>query len=85
MTAVAWHPFVEGLLAFGTEEGRVGLYEVFSARHAVYAACASAGVVGLSWRPTAAAGYAEYQPASPESTASVINSTGDICRQSTTL
>ncbi|KAF7655287.1 hypothetical protein LDENG_00058260 [Lucifuga dentata] len=30
VTALAWHPKKEGSLAFGTDDGKVGIYEVFS-------------------------------------------------------
>eukprot|EP00854_Cymbomonas_tetramitiformis_P021222 gene21222-25500_t len=50
VTAVAWHPTEEGLLAFGTDVGRVGVYEVFSQRHAVYTSCHAGCVTGLAWR-----------------------------------
>ncbi|XP_070198207.1 gem-associated protein 5-like, partial [Littorina saxatilis] len=30
VTALAWHPSKEGLLGFGTEDGRVGVYDVLS-------------------------------------------------------
>lgn len=30
MTAVAWHPAVEGRLAFGTDEGRVGIFDTLN-------------------------------------------------------
>ncbi|XP_026183868.1 gem-associated protein 5 isoform X2 [Mastacembelus armatus] len=30
VTALAWHPAKEGSLAFGTDDGKVGIYEVFS-------------------------------------------------------
>ncbi|TNN69118.1 Gem-associated protein 5 [Liparis tanakae] len=30
VTALAWHPRKEGALAFGTDDGKVGIYEVFS-------------------------------------------------------
>ncbi|CAK6979066.1 gem-associated protein 5 [Scomber scombrus] len=30
VTALAWHPKREGSLAFGTDDGKVGIYEVFS-------------------------------------------------------
>jgi hypothetical protein len=33
VTAVCWHPRQEGLLAFGTAEGRVGVYDVFAVRN----------------------------------------------------
>ncbi|XP_023818197.1 gem-associated protein 5 isoform X2 [Oryzias latipes] len=32
VTALAWHPQKEGTLSFGTEDGKVGIYEVFSSR-----------------------------------------------------
>ncbi|XP_076446765.1 gem-associated protein 5-like [Babylonia areolata] len=49
VTAVAWHPTREGWLAFGTEDGRVGVHDVLSHkmptmsntfhRHTVYVLC----------------------------------------------
>ncbi|XP_024921222.1 gem-associated protein 5 isoform X2 [Cynoglossus semilaevis] len=30
VTALAWHPKKEGTLAFGTDDGKVGIYEIFS-------------------------------------------------------
>ncbi|KAI2651116.1 Gem-associated protein 5 [Labeo rohita] len=30
VTALAWHPLKEGSLAFGTDDGKVGIYEVYS-------------------------------------------------------
>ncbi|GAA6066500.1 gem-associated protein 5, partial [Tachysurus ichikawai] len=30
VTALAWHPVKEGSLAFGTDDGKVGIYEVYS-------------------------------------------------------
>jgi len=30
VTALAWHPSVEGLLAFGTDEGRVGIFDTLN-------------------------------------------------------
>ncbi|XP_059207234.1 gem-associated protein 5 isoform X2 [Centropristis striata] len=32
VTALAWHPKKEGSLAFGTDDGKVGIYDVFSNR-----------------------------------------------------
>lgn len=32
VTALAWHPRKEGSLAFGTDDGKVGIYEVFSSK-----------------------------------------------------
>ncbi|KAJ4930287.1 hypothetical protein JOQ06_019292 [Pogonophryne albipinna] len=32
VTALAWHPKKEGSLSFGTDDGKVGIYEVFSNR-----------------------------------------------------
>ncbi|XP_051902291.1 gem-associated protein 5 [Hippocampus zosterae] len=32
VTALAWHPKREGTLSFGTEDGKVGIYEVFSSK-----------------------------------------------------
>ncbi|XP_051955361.1 gem-associated protein 5 [Xyrauchen texanus] len=32
VTALAWHPLKEGSLAFGTDDGKVGIYEVYSNR-----------------------------------------------------
>jgi len=59
VTAVTFHPQREGVLAFGTAEGRVGVYEVFSGKHAAYATSHSAAVTVLVWcrpSPSAAAG-----------------------------
>ncbi|XP_061606965.1 gem-associated protein 5 isoform X2 [Phyllopteryx taeniolatus] len=32
VTALAWHPKREGTLSFGTDDGKVGIYEVFSSK-----------------------------------------------------
>ncbi|KAL4660029.1 gem-associated protein 5 isoform X1 [Arapaima gigas] len=32
VTALSWHPTKEGSLAFGTDDGKVGVYEVFSSK-----------------------------------------------------
>ncbi|KAM4727035.1 gem-associated protein 5 [Anableps anableps] len=32
VTALAWHPKKEGSLAFGTDDGKVGIYDVFSSK-----------------------------------------------------
>ena len=48
--ALAFHPERESLLAFGTEEGRVGVYDVSSQAHASYAARHAAPIMTLSWR-----------------------------------
>ncbi|XP_015254322.1 PREDICTED: gem-associated protein 5 [Cyprinodon variegatus] len=32
VTALAWHPQKEGSLAFGTDDGKVGIYDVFSSK-----------------------------------------------------
>ncbi|RVE64245.1 hypothetical protein OJAV_G00144710 [Oryzias javanicus] len=32
VTALAWHPHKEGSLSFGTEDGKVGIYDVFSSK-----------------------------------------------------
>uniref|UniRef100_A0A8C9WLG2 Gem nuclear organelle associated protein 5 n=1 Tax=Scleropages formosus TaxID=113540 RepID=A0A8C9WLG2_SCLFO len=32
VTALSWHPTKEGSLAFGTDDGKVGIYEVFSSK-----------------------------------------------------
>uniref|UniRef100_A0A8C6T8T1 Gem (nuclear organelle) associated protein 5 n=1 Tax=Neogobius melanostomus TaxID=47308 RepID=A0A8C6T8T1_9GOBI len=32
VTALAWHPQREGALAFGTDDGKVGIYDVFSSK-----------------------------------------------------
>ena len=32
MTAVAWHPEKEGVLAFGTDEGKIGTVDVLHSR-----------------------------------------------------
>jgi gem associated protein 5 len=53
--ALAFHPEREGVLAFGTEEGRVGVYDVFAQSHAAHAARHGAPVMALTWRPLAGA------------------------------
>ena len=35
ITAIAWHPEKEGLLAFGTDEGRIGTVDALHSRYVV--------------------------------------------------
>lgn len=48
--ALAFHPERESLLAFGTEEGRVGVYDVSAQSYASHASRHGAPVMALSWR-----------------------------------
>ena len=48
--ALAFHPERDSLLAFGTEEGRVGVYDVSAQTYAAHAARHGAPVMTLSWR-----------------------------------
>lgn len=48
--ALAFHPQREGVLAFGTEEGRVGVYDVFAQAHVVHDAQHNAPIMALCWR-----------------------------------
>ena len=48
--ALAFHPERESLLAFGTEEGRVGVYDVSAQSYASHAGRHAAPVMTLSWR-----------------------------------
>jgi gem associated protein 5 len=49
VTAVSFHPQRDGVLAFGTAEGRVGVYDVLSGKHAAYAISHRAAVTVLVW------------------------------------
>jgi gem associated protein 5 len=48
--ALAFHPAREGVLAFGTEEGRVGVCDVTSQLQAAHSTRHAAPVMALSWR-----------------------------------
>ena len=48
MTALAWHPEKEGLLAFGTDEGRIGTVDALHSRYVQRATKGYTGLVGDS-------------------------------------
>ncbi|KAM3869078.1 gem-associated protein 5 [Diretmus argenteus] len=52
VTALAWHPTREGSLSFGTDDGKVGIYDVFSNKPPqISATYHSKTVYTLSWGP----------------------------------
>lgn len=52
VTALAWHPLKEGSLAFGTDDGKVGIYEVYSNRPPqISSTYHRRTVYSLSWGP----------------------------------
>ncbi|KAM8972948.1 gem-associated protein 5 isoform 2-T2 [Pelodytes ibericus] len=52
VTALSWHPSKEGSLAFGTDDGKVGIYEVFSSKPPqVSSTYHKKTVYSLSWGP----------------------------------
>ena len=46
---IAWHPYREGLLSFGTEEGRVGIYDVSSGSMNTSSTYHEKPVYSMSW------------------------------------
>ena len=50
LTQLSWHPANDALLAFGLEDGYVGVYDVIRGMHTVSAMYHSAAVLSLSWR-----------------------------------
>uniref|UniRef100_A0A672QUK4 Gem nuclear organelle associated protein 5 n=1 Tax=Sinocyclocheilus grahami TaxID=75366 RepID=A0A672QUK4_SINGR len=52
VTALAWHPLKEGSLAFGTDDGKVGIYEVYSNKPPqISSTYHRRTVYSLSWGP----------------------------------
>ncbi|XP_077402822.1 gem-associated protein 5 isoform X2 [Vanacampus margaritifer] len=52
VTALAWHPKREGTLSFGTDDGKVGIYEVFSNKPPqISSSYHKKTVYSLSWGP----------------------------------
>uniref|UniRef100_A0A671MBV8 Gem-associated protein 5-like n=1 Tax=Sinocyclocheilus anshuiensis TaxID=1608454 RepID=A0A671MBV8_9TELE len=52
VTALAWHPLKEGSLAFGTDDGKVGIYEVYSNKPPqISSTYHHRTVYSLSWGP----------------------------------
>ncbi|KAK9955780.1 hypothetical protein ABG768_015633 [Culter alburnus] len=52
VTALAWHPVKEGSLAFGTDDGKVGVYEVYSNKPPqISSTYHRRTVYSLSWGP----------------------------------
>ncbi|XP_037125237.1 gem-associated protein 5 isoform X1 [Syngnathus acus] len=52
VTALAWHPKREGTLAFGTDDGKVGIYEVFSSKPPqISSSYHKKTVYSLAWGP----------------------------------
>ncbi|TRY96147.1 hypothetical protein DNTS_028341 [Danionella cerebrum] len=52
VTALAWHPIKEGSLAFGTDDGKVGVYEVYSNKPPqISSTYHRRTVYSLSWGP----------------------------------
>nr|CAB3248745.1 gem-associated protein 5 [Phallusia mammillata] len=50
--SLSWHPMKEGLLGFGTEDGKVGLYDVLTQRPPVISeSYHMRAVYGMSWGP----------------------------------
>ncbi|XP_063992664.1 gem-associated protein 5 [Diachasmimorpha longicaudata] len=54
VTAIAWHPDKENLLAYGTSEGRVGVYDIFnvSKRPVVFKMHHRKTIYRLEWGPS---------------------------------
>ena len=49
---LAWHPEKEGLLAYGTDDGRVGIYDVLSSKAPqISSTYHRATVFGVAWGP----------------------------------
>ncbi|XP_015123769.1 gem-associated protein 5 [Diachasma alloeum] len=55
VTAIAWHPDKENLLAYGTSEGRVGVYDIFNVakRPVVFKMHHRKTIYRLEWGPSA--------------------------------
>ena len=53
MTALAWHPTTEGRLAFGTNEGRVGVFDTLAPAKAPWLSRSyhKGTVYNLNWAP----------------------------------
>ncbi|XP_061659471.1 gem-associated protein 5 [Syngnathoides biaculeatus] len=52
VTALAWHPKREGTLSFGTDDGKVGIYEVFSSKAPqISSSYHKRTVYSLAWGP----------------------------------
>ncbi|XP_077448071.1 gem-associated protein 5 isoform X2 [Stigmatopora argus] len=52
VTALAWHPQREGTLSFGTDDGKVGIYEVFSSKPPqISSSYHKKTVYSLAWGP----------------------------------
>ncbi|XP_078712810.1 gem-associated protein 5 isoform X2 [Lampetra fluviatilis] len=68
LTALAWHPSREGRLAFGTDEGKVGIYDLYNNKPPqISSSYHKKTVYSLSWGPPVppspegqASGYALY-------------------------
>eukprot|EP00729_Bicosta_minor_P012932 gene12932-27198_t len=52
--ALSWHPVLEGILAFGLEDGSVGVYDVNKGRHSIAQSTHLRAVTALCWLPPAA-------------------------------
>ena len=51
MTAVAWNPWIEGFLAYGTEDGKVGVFEVETGKNTQFGTHHRGTVYSLGWCP----------------------------------
>lgn len=52
MTSLSWHPSIEGRLAFGTDEGRVGIFDTLATKPPLLSRTYHKGTVyNLAWGP----------------------------------
>lgn len=50
VTLVKWHPTIFGLLAFGTDDGRIGLLEVYQQKTTLFSSSHRGTVYQLEWK-----------------------------------
>lgn len=50
VTSLQWHPIKEGILGFGTDDGRIGIYDTNSSKHKLFSSSHKGIVFNVQWR-----------------------------------
>ncbi|RUP50543.1 WD40-repeat-containing domain protein [Jimgerdemannia flammicorona] len=55
VTCVKWHPTQEGILAFGTDTGNVGVFDIYAEKHTTFKSYHKDKVYAIDWGPPVSA------------------------------